>query len=69
LSFITSFDEPVIALFISGTKNITLPKAMWDGIRYEINPSTLAVSSLVILVSGILTIATLKIKKPDLKNE
>ena len=47
-AFITSFDELVIAIFISGTSAVTLPKRMWDGIRLEIDPTIAAVSSLLI---------------------
>jgi len=59
LTFIISFDEPVISLFITSTTNITLPKAMWDGIRYEINPATLAVSALMIVFTTTLTVITI----------
>lgn len=65
LTFIISFDEPVISLFISGTRNVTLPKAMWDGIRYEINPSILAIASLIICFTTILTCITIFIYKPN----
>lgn len=50
-AFITSFDEVVIAIFISGSSAITLPRQMWDGIRTEINPTIAAVSSLLIGMS------------------
>lgn len=49
LAFITSFDEPVISQFVAGTVVVTLPKRMWDGIQYEIDPSVAAMSSIVIL--------------------
>ncbi len=51
LAFITSFDEIVIAIFISGARSPTLPKQMWDGIRTEIDPTIAAVSSLLIAVT------------------
>ncbi len=51
LAFITSFDEIVIAIFVSGTRAATLPKQMWDGIRTEIDPTVAAVSSLLIGVT------------------
>jgi ABC-type spermidine/putrescine transport system permease subunit II len=50
-SFLTSFDELVIAMFIAG-RDPTLPKMMFDGIRYEMNPVVAAVSSQLILVSS-----------------
>jgi putative spermidine/putrescine transport system permease protein len=50
-SFLASFDELVVALFISGTTAKTLPKRMWEGIREEIDPTTAAVAALLIFVS------------------
>jgi len=52
LAFVTSFDEVVVAIFVSGTQAATLPKQMWDGIRTEIDPTVAAVSSLLIGVTG-----------------
>ena len=53
-SFLASFDEVVIAIFISGTSAITLPKKMWDGIREEIEPTIAAVAALLIALSLVL---------------
>jgi putative spermidine/putrescine transport system permease protein len=50
-AFITSFDELVIAIFISGSTARTLPVKMWEGIRLEIDPTIAAVSSLLIGLS------------------
>jgi len=51
-AFLTSFDEIVIAMFVSGS-NPTLPKLMFDGIRYELNPVVAAVSSQLIIVTSL----------------
>jgi putative spermidine/putrescine transport system permease protein len=51
LAFITSFDEVVAAIFVSGSRTPTLPKQMWDGIRTEIDPTVAAVSTLLIVVT------------------
>lgn len=51
-AFLISFDEIVIAMFISGS-HPTLPKLMFDGIRYELNPVVAAVSSQLILVTSL----------------
>jgi putative spermidine/putrescine transport system permease protein len=48
LAMILAFDEVVIAIFLTGTTAITLPKTMWDGIRTEINPTIAAVSTFLI---------------------
>ncbi len=50
-AFITSFDELIVALFISGTGAVTLPRKMWDGLRQEIDPTIAAVSTILITVS------------------
>jgi putative spermidine/putrescine transport system permease protein len=57
-AFITSFDEVVIAIFISGARAVTLPKQMWDGIRVSINPTISAVASLLIIFSVLLLFST-----------
>lgn len=58
LAFITSFDELVVAMFVSGA-NVTLPKKMFDNILTEIEPTVAAVSSLqIVLISGLLVLST-----------
>ena len=59
-AFVTSFDELIVALFVSGTTAVTLPRRMWEGIRFEIDPTIAAVSTiLVALTSGLLLSAEL----------
>lgn len=53
-AFITSFDELIVALFVSGTGAVTLPRKMWDSLRQEIDPTIAAVSSVLIGVSIVL---------------
>ena len=53
-AFIISFDEVVVAVFISGIRAATLPKQMWDGIREALNPTISAVASLLIVFSILL---------------
>jgi putative spermidine/putrescine transport system permease protein len=56
-AFLTSFDEIVIAIFISGSSATTLPVQMWNGIRFEISPIVAAASTLLLLTScGLLAI-------------
>lgn len=50
-AFVTSFDELLIALFLSGTGAVTLPRRMFDEIRYDIDPTIAAVSSLLIVAT------------------
>ena len=56
-AFITSFDELIVALFVSGTGAVTLPRKMWDGIRQEIDPTIAAVSSIFIVLSVLILVA------------
>ena len=55
-AFLISFDELIIALFISSPTMSTLPKKLWDGIRTEINPTIAAVSTLLVLLSVIILV-------------
>ncbi|WP_026381108.1 ABC transporter permease [Afifella pfennigii] len=54
LAFILSWEEIVLTLFISGINVITLPKRIWDGLRYNVDPVIAATAvllmSLTILV-------------------
>lgn len=53
-AFLTSFDEVVVSLFISGTNAMPLPVQMWNGIRFEISPIVAAASCLLLVVSCLL---------------
>ena len=53
-AFISSFDELIVALFVSGTTAVTLPRKMWESIRFEIDPTIAAVSTLLIVFTGAL---------------
>jgi spermidine/putrescine ABC transporter ATP-binding subunit len=58
-AFITSFDEVVIALFLSGTTAITLPKEMFARISQdELNPVVGAIATLQIAMSFVLLAGT-----------
>ena len=50
-AFLTSFDEVVVALFMSGIDATTLPVQMWNGIRFEISPAVAAVSTMLLIFS------------------
>jgi putative spermidine/putrescine transport system permease protein len=50
-AFITSFDELVVALFLSGANAVTLPRRMWEDLRYALDPTIAAVSTLTIVVT------------------
>jgi putative spermidine/putrescine transport system permease protein len=46
-AFATSFDEVVVILFIGGPAQRTVPRQMWNGIREAIDPSILAIATLL----------------------
>ena len=49
--FIVSWDELLIALFLSTAEVSTLPKEIWDGIRTEISPTIAAISTMLLLLT------------------
>lgn len=53
-AFVTSFDEVVVALFVTGPAERTLPRQMFNGIRENISPVIAAAATLVILLSMLL---------------
>ncbi|HLR30609.1 MAG TPA: ABC transporter permease [Paenalcaligenes sp.] len=50
-AFIASFDEIIIVLFLAGPEQRTIPREMFSGLREQINPSILAVATLLIVFS------------------
>ncbi len=50
-AFVTSFDEVVLVLFLAGPDQRTIPRQMFSGLREQINPTILAVATLLILLS------------------
>jgi putative spermidine/putrescine transport system permease protein len=50
-AFAASFDDVVIALFIAGAQQRTLPQEMFSGLRDSITPAMLAVATLMIVIS------------------
>jgi putative spermidine/putrescine transport system permease protein len=57
-AFLASFEDVIMALFMSGVSASTLPKRMWDSIVLEIDPTVAAVSSLTVVVSTALFLLT-----------
>ena len=64
LAFITSFDELVVAMFLSGA-SMTLPKKMFDNIMMEIDPTIAAVSVLQILFISVLLFFVMRFGRSD----
>ncbi|MGF1630713.1 MAG: ABC transporter permease [Kiloniellaceae bacterium] len=59
-AFVTSFDEVVVVLFLTGFEQRTVTRQMWAGVREQISPTILAVATLLVLIS-ILLLTTLEL--------
>ena len=55
-AFITSWDELVVAIFLAGAEEHTLPRLMWSGIRELLSPTITAVATMLILFSILLMV-------------
>ena len=58
-AFATSLDEVVVALFVAGPAQRTLPRQMFSGIRENISPTILAVATILTVIS-VLLLATME---------
>jgi putative spermidine/putrescine transport system permease protein len=56
LSFLTSFDEVVIAMFISGGDNPTLTRNMFNALRDQIDPTIASISTIMIVVTTLMMV-------------
>lgn len=52
LAFIVSFDEVIVALFISGRDMSTITRSMFLALRDQIDPTIAAISTIMILISS-----------------
>ena len=50
-AFIQSFDDVVLALFLTNVKSRTLPRIMFEGVSHEIDPTIVAISVLLITLT------------------
>jgi len=50
-SFITSFGEFSIALFLTAPATMTLPVQIWNSLKYEVSPIVAAVSTIMIVIT------------------
>lgn len=55
-AFITSFDEVVVVLFVGSYQQRTIPWQMFSGIREDINPTILAVATILITITVMLLV-------------
>jgi putative spermidine/putrescine transport system permease protein len=62
-AFLISFDEVVMALLLSSPTTLTIPKQMWDGIRFDLTPIIAAVSTVLLVFSSALVVIAEAIRR------
>jgi putative spermidine/putrescine transport system permease protein len=55
-AFVTSFDEVVVALFMAGPEQFTVPRRMFDALRDKLNPSIIALAVSLVTISTLLMV-------------
>lgn len=65
LSFLTSFDEVIVAMFVSGGANSTLTRNMFNALRDQIDPTIAAISTIMIVITSALLAVSQLFGKPD----
>lgn len=55
-AFLISLDELLLALFLGGERALTLPRRIWSGIRFDVDPTIAAVGSLLVSVSLVIAV-------------
>ncbi|GHD20629.1 ABC transporter permease [Tianweitania populi] len=61
-AFIISFDEPVIAFFLAGIRDKTLPRMMFDDIEQNLTPIIPAIAVLLTVLSIVVLLAAALLK-------
>lgn len=56
-AFITSFDNVPVSIFLTGVASTTLPVKIFTAIEFGVDPTVAAISSLLILATGIVLVA------------
>ena len=64
-AFLISFDEVVIAWFLTTVYTQTLPVKMYSSIQWEISPVLAAVSSLLTLLAFVICVAGVLVQKDE----
>ncbi len=54
LAFATSFDELMLALFLTSPGTETLPRLIWDQLSFAVSPTLAAVATLILILSVLL---------------
>jgi putative spermidine/putrescine transport system permease protein len=62
-SFITSWDEVVVAIFMTSTRFRTLPVEMWEQVRQVVDPTVAAVSTTLLVVTTALLLLLVVVRR------
>ncbi|MDB5511054.1 MAG: transporter permease [Enterovirga sp.] len=62
LAFASSFDELIVALFLTSRAIATLPKRIWEGIQVDIDPTIAAAAMCLILLTLLLMLASVLVR-------
>jgi len=64
-SFLLSFDEVVIAWFLTSPRTLTLPIKMYSSIQWEVSPVLAAISTLLTMLSLVVCVVSLLLRKGE----
>jgi len=67
LAFITSLDEVVVAMLVSGGENATITRRMFNSLRDQIDPTIAAISTCLIVVSALALISIQLMQKKEIR--
>ncbi|WP_128932036.1 hypothetical protein [Bradyrhizobium zhanjiangense] len=62
-AFLLSFDEVIISWFLAGSQTITLPVKMYTALEWEVSPVIAAVATLLTMVSLVVSIVAIALRK------
>lgn len=62
-AFITSFDEVVVALFLSSPQSLTLPIALFSGLRDRLEPTLVVVALMLSVLSILFLLAVARLQR------
>jgi putative spermidine/putrescine transport system permease protein len=62
-SFITSWDEVVVAIFLTSARFRTLPVEMWQQVRQVVDPTVAAVSTTLLVVTTALLVLLFVVRR------
>jgi putative spermidine/putrescine transport system permease protein len=62
-AFITSWDEVVVAIFLTSARFRTLPVEMWEQVRQVVDPTVAAVATTLLVVTTVLLLLVLVVRR------